>query len=515
MASPERHAPVKREVQEPPPLARKVSRRTITATTPPSVVKAELDEDLPGLVLKGDVDCLGCFRCSRDGKSFLNPEEPVEIVYQSSRGGWCKECHTVWRTLKRGIMSLTLYEMHLDGSSDNRTEHFQFVCVYVMMRFEGVGKITKDSIIGRTESMRVLFKMMGIPFGPFIVCPRPVGASTPDFSPLTLCSSLDSEGQPSSLMCLCPMALSMRSEKICARPSDPQQQSVFPIMVAPAEADRSWLRELSGEPAGEEGQVTDAPTASAVSVVPTRASTPGGECSFLEASAHRDVPKSEIHVWKKASGVFISTKTCLGHVLKGDPGEDEWLRDATKILKAHLLKLNRVRNDLMKCPFSKYINALDAMIKAVLSCTNFAKEAGVYVKKYTNIDDIHPVSSDMWEWVSKHKACGVSVPLSLLHIKALAQNMFLSQETFGAGVERVSGKETAKLLAGRSVGEQVDLLLSILANGVRGMCSSYGEHPDARSACAEVLSHVDALVLFVERLTRSVNIGSPQVDSPQ
>ena len=100
------------------------------------------DED-PMLPVDPNRVCLGCERVHSQSRSFVPGEEGVIWRYATPRGGWCRECHTVWRNTKKAIMSLTLYEIHLQMPA-NKHEHMFLVMALISLRMENHIRTHKD-----------------------------------------------------------------------------------------------------------------------------------------------------------------------------------------------------------------------------------------------------------------------------------------------------------------------------------------------------------------------------------
>ena len=93
----------------------------------------------------GPRTCLGCMRCDGEATCFLEKDADIAWVYDSQRGSWCRECHTVWRHIAKPTMTLTMYEMHLSKNWRNHVVHLQSLLAYITLRHENQKRnVTKE-----------------------------------------------------------------------------------------------------------------------------------------------------------------------------------------------------------------------------------------------------------------------------------------------------------------------------------------------------------------------------------
>ena len=85
-------------------LRRGSSSGVLPSPSKSSAGSADLDDDPAPELDPNHIEarcCLGCLRSGHHSTSFFS-EEPVEWLYDSQRGSWCRECHTVWRHTRQG-----------------------------------------------------------------------------------------------------------------------------------------------------------------------------------------------------------------------------------------------------------------------------------------------------------------------------------------------------------------------------------------------------------------------------
>jgi hypothetical protein len=76
-------------------------------------------------------------------------------------------------------------------------------------------------------------------------------------------------------------------------------------------------------------------------------------------------------------------------------------KDAAKLVKAHMSKLNKARPDLIGCPYQGYLQTLDEMAKYTAMTANFVKTLTTYQKKFSNLSDIYEHSRGLAVWRMK------------------------------------------------------------------------------------------------------------------
>ena len=102
-----------------------------------------------------------CYRCVGVDKHFWMPGEDAPPLYADSRGGWCKDCHGLFRVYYKASMTLSLFGRWL------ATNHIEFVgllVAYLSLKKDGVNHITKIALEARLAMLRFVFGLLNIPF---------------------------------------------------------------------------------------------------------------------------------------------------------------------------------------------------------------------------------------------------------------------------------------------------------------------------------------------------------------
>jgi hypothetical protein len=92
----------------------------------------------------GKRTCLGCDRVDINSGCFMKFGEPIEWLYDSPRGSWCRDCHSVWRHVAKATMTLTMYELHVRKSWAHKVSHLQYLVCFNTLKSESAKRITKD-----------------------------------------------------------------------------------------------------------------------------------------------------------------------------------------------------------------------------------------------------------------------------------------------------------------------------------------------------------------------------------
>ena len=80
----------------------------------------------------------------------------------------------------------------------------------------------------------------------------------------------------------------------------------------------------------------------------------------------------------------------------------DWAKGLLRLMKAHIVKLNKLRVSLISCPFPKYLSKLDEMLAATSAAQNFVRAAVVYFKRYTNLQEIHDSATPFRTWLDRY-----------------------------------------------------------------------------------------------------------------
>lgn len=495
----------------PAPKLRKLGSRGQLGASPTSVgTTSEVgSDDMPSLQLAGPRDCLGCLRNSETGRAWPDPDIPIEWTVESNRGAWCKDCHNVWRNVVKAGMSLTVYELHLSSNPSHRLKHWQYLAAYIMLRSEGILRLSKELLDARRTSISLFCDLLGVPFGPFVVVPRPLSPG----SDTLLCMYQDTAEGPISLRCLQPVSMSKSIENVMHVPAR-GVQPLIPIMRVDCGHDKRWLQHL---PANEEtdhpGSVDTAGAASSSSKVIAELEEgmrlPYGaegeaEPHWLEEMGS-GLTKTEVHAWRKANQAFLATLATLAHLLGLDVQTEGWAKPVTKLLKSHMLKLGRIRNELITVPYKRYLDEVDNMTRATVSAQTFVREVGVYFRKYRNLGAVHQAGKDMWDWIGTlSKAPQMSLAVHEIVFIARVHSLFASRGSVGEAVECIVGSEGAALLERLETANKqdsaacVEFVDVILLDGFRVMCESFGDQPESKDVCPELARELQPLVPFLK-----------------
>ena len=125
----------------------------------------------------GAVDgCLGCGRL-RCAKCFRDPAATIIWGYPDGRGGWCQDCHSLWRTSFSQTHTLSLFASWLLNAENLATYH------WFLMAFVSFGcdvQIRREALAERVDLMRRLWAMLGAPPQGFTVSLLDAGDSRGD-----------------------------------------------------------------------------------------------------------------------------------------------------------------------------------------------------------------------------------------------------------------------------------------------------------------------------------------------
>ena len=67
----------------------------------------------------------------------------------------------------------------------------------------------------------------------------------------------------------------------------------------------------------------------------------------------------------------------LAHWACSDVQAEVWAKPVTKLLKSHMLKLDRVRDELMTVPYKRHLEEVDNMTRATVNAPQIVREFGV------------------------------------------------------------------------------------------------------------------------------------------
>ena len=66
----------------------------------------------------------------------------------------------------------------------------------------------------------------------------------------------------------------------------------------------------------------------------------------------------------------------LAHCACSDVQAEVWAKPVTKLLKSHMLKLDRIRNELMTVPYERYLEEVDNMTRATVNAQKLFARLG-------------------------------------------------------------------------------------------------------------------------------------------
>ena len=108
--------------------------------------------------------CPGCQRSQGVSLDFLLAGETVTWL-GNGKGAWCKDCHTLWRTVYEKHHALSYFAAHLGDNAQTQKEFTENLTAYVSLKHEGVERIAESHINARVKMLRWLFQA---------VCSNPV-----------------------------------------------------------------------------------------------------------------------------------------------------------------------------------------------------------------------------------------------------------------------------------------------------------------------------------------------------
>lgn len=135
-------------------------------STPTSAKVEASGDDLES----SNVACRGCGRIQSTGRDFFDPEAPMVWGTSTGRGRWCRECHTLHRTVYSLAHSLGLFSDHLDDPNNRRLWDLHLTA-YLTLTKEGAQRITVQMVQQRAETLQWLFQMSGMPLNAATVVP--------------------------------------------------------------------------------------------------------------------------------------------------------------------------------------------------------------------------------------------------------------------------------------------------------------------------------------------------------
>lgn len=343
------------------------------------------DGDFPMLPADPNRTCLGCARVHSHSRSFFPGEEGVVWRYATPRGSWCRDCHNVWRNTKRSVMSLTLYELHIQ-SPEHRLEHQHLLIAFVSLRLENHFRISKEMLEGRVKVLQHICQMMAIPFGPFVVTdlPETLDAVGSHVFPVMARSS---EGMSIKLLQPAPINLAGKMS-LPTLHLNAGVERLFGTIVTDREEDIITIR----------------------SVFPQDLAAAAGASSSSAAASSSSVPQASDGVAVedtspigiKVAGLMSATSAALQCAAETSTAQPGWQKAPVKILKNHYTRLQKLQTELLHCPNKHFHVTVEQMMKATDSIQALFKNLLVYHRKFSNLNDIFASSRSFVSWAREH-----------------------------------------------------------------------------------------------------------------
>ena len=113
--------------------------------------------------------CRGCQRHSYSGKDWLVAGKRMAWALPGFRGLWCRDCHTVWRSVYSGNHSLTDFGKTLEDPN-NKAKFDLDLVAYITLKSD-VAKVTGPKIMARARALRTGMRLLCLPLEPSAVVP--------------------------------------------------------------------------------------------------------------------------------------------------------------------------------------------------------------------------------------------------------------------------------------------------------------------------------------------------------
>lgn len=123
----------------------------------------EMGEDV--LLEEQDKTCPGCKRTLRTGVCWLTGAE-IQWALPGDRGAWCKECFNLWRLCYSSKCNQIMFSLWLDDENNWMVWELHQVAS-LMIRVEGLDRLTAEKVASRVASLEFAFQMFGLTFKPF------------------------------------------------------------------------------------------------------------------------------------------------------------------------------------------------------------------------------------------------------------------------------------------------------------------------------------------------------------
>ena len=102
------------------------------------------------------IQCHGCTRTS-ESNDFVKADNVVSWALPETRGRWCRDCFTVFRTHYNSIKSIKLFNKWLQAEEANWHQFVHVLIAYLSLAREGYQQIRKAMIDKRLTCLRWVF----------------------------------------------------------------------------------------------------------------------------------------------------------------------------------------------------------------------------------------------------------------------------------------------------------------------------------------------------------------------
>lgn len=144
----------------------------------PSKASDAGNEDDPGLTHCKDEageetgtekTCEGCGRVQASSPSYWEDGQKLQWAFPTGRGLWCQDCHNCWRCCFSPDHNLAMFAGWLARTPLNRRQWEEHLTAYLMLVSEGAQRIQYSHVVDRINSLKFVFKLLGVPKEPGVV----------------------------------------------------------------------------------------------------------------------------------------------------------------------------------------------------------------------------------------------------------------------------------------------------------------------------------------------------------
>lgn len=115
------------------------------------------DDDGPS-----ELGCRGCGRFLSTSRDFFDLGGPTMWGSSTGRGRWCRECHSLWRSVYQGPHPLPFMKDFLEEAPNRRTWGLHLLSSLTLAK-EGGQRITAQMVQQRSETLQWVFRLAGVP----------------------------------------------------------------------------------------------------------------------------------------------------------------------------------------------------------------------------------------------------------------------------------------------------------------------------------------------------------------